>query len=478
MSSKKIIKYIILSIIIIIIIALSIVSVNNLLSKKEKNNQVEYPEKIVEQQPEKELKTKENITININTDLPSIDMYIEEGSLGNDSIIKYTNETDNKEVAFDELYFDKSQNQVSKEEAFENNLIKNDYTKKIIANELGNFNVTIIDSDTQKEYFSKLIVVDVEKPILELKEVSIKQTEKYNINSFIKSCVDNSKNDCIIHFTDEEMSSYSKPGTYDITLRAKDLSGNEILKSTKLIIKKVEITQTIPTKPTTPVEPTTPSEPTTPTIPTEPTPPVVQEPLPEPTFETVENVSVEYKYGTTITTTETIKYKVYADGRKEELSKSSKKSYDFSTYNGTTSQLTPEATQNINKYSAQINEVVRITNTYRSEVGAQPLTIDATLNKIASVRALEIGWANKFSHTRPDGTQWSTAFADFGLKQGTILVMGENIAYGYTTAASVSAGWKNSEGHYKNMIDSQFNKIGVGVAYVNNKYYWAQAFSN
>lgn len=42
--------------------------------------------------------------------------------------------------------------------------------------------------------------------------------------------------------------------------------------------------------------------------------------------------------------------------------------------------------------------------------------------------------------------------------------VGENVAYGYTTAASVQRGWMNSPAHRANILAPDFDTIGVGVA--------------
>lgn len=46
---------------------------------------------------------------------------------------------------------------------------------------------------------------------------------------------------------------------------------------------------------------------------------------------------------------------------------------------------------------------------------------------------------------------------------------GENIAFGYANAGEVNKAWINSSGgHYKNMVNSSYRKIGVGVAKSSN----------
>lgn len=119
------------------------------------------------------------------------------------------------------------------------------------------------------------------------------------------------------------------------------------------------------------------------------------------------------------------------------------------------------------------NEVYEITNKYRLLVGVSPLKHDLSLEEAANVRAKEI--SNTFSHTRPNGTTCFTILSDLGISYGTA---GENIALGYKTPEDVMEGWKNSSGHYQNIISSKFNKIGIGIYENNNQHYWVQIFSN
>ena len=151
--------------------------------------------------------------------------------------------------------------------------------------------------------------------------------------------------------------------------------------------------------------------------------------------------------------------KVYEETRKEDISKE-----DINEYKDIQSE---------NTYTDLINEVYEITNNYRSLVGVSSLTLDSSLVEAASIRAKEL--SNSFSHTRPNGSSCFTVLSELGISYGTA---GENIAVGYSSSQSVMEGWKNSSGHYQNIISSKFKKIGIGDNIVNNQYYWVQIFSN
>lgn len=120
-----------------------------------------------------------------------------------------------------------------------------------------------------------------------------------------------------------------------------------------------------------------------------------------------------------------------------------------------------------------VQEVVRLTNIERAKVGSAPLQYHEGLQKAAMVRAKEISIS--FSHTRPDGTDSSTATAEFGVGGDA----GENIAMGYDSPEAVMRGWLNSPGHRAALLSEGETHIGVGF-YQNDygTYFWTQNFAN
>lgn len=103
------------------------------------------------------------------------------------------------------------------------------------------------------------------------------------------------------------------------------------------------------------------------------------------------------------------------------------------------------------------------------------LAYDYDLERIAMQRAAEI--AMSYSHTRPDGTSCFTAY------DIPYLVVGENIAAGYTSAVGVNKGWREDDetyggqGHRRNMLSNEFNCVGIGHAYYNGVHYWVEEFA-
>jgi uncharacterized protein YkwD len=115
--------------------------------------------------------------------------------------------------------------------------------------------------------------------------------------------------------------------------------------------------------------------------------------------------------------------------------------------------------------SSMAASVVSQTNAERASAGLSKLTVSSELTRAACVRAQEI--VSKFSHTRPDGSAWSTVSSS---------ARGENIAMGQQSADKVMAAWMSSSGHRANILRSSFGSIGVCAYKVGNTMYWVQEF--
>lgn len=118
-------------------------------------------------------------------------------------------------------------------------------------------------------------------------------------------------------------------------------------------------------------------------------------------------------------------------------------------------------------------QVVKLVNEERAKAGLPALTMMTDLTAAANVRAVEI--KQSFSHTRPNGSSFSTAIKEQGVSfRGS----GENIAWGQKTPQQVMNGWMNSEGHRANILNKNFKNIGVGY-YQDEKgiNYWVQLFT-
>lgn len=181
----------------------------------------------------------------------------------------------------------------------------------------------------------------------------------------------------------------------------------------------------------------------------------------------------DLKYGTKLTSWHVKTYNVYSDGSKKKVNEYTHNEVDGTNFNAKTSDMLPEAIENMSIYQNEVNDVVKYTNEFRTEAGKEPLKLDETLTKAAMVRAIEMAYSNKFSHERPDGNMCYYIMRDFGQD---IYGVGENIASRQRNAKEVSYAWKGSQGHYENMISSSFTRIGIGVIKFYGTYYWVQLF--
>lgn len=123
--------------------------------------------------------------------------------------------------------------------------------------------------------------------------------------------------------------------------------------------------------------------------------------------------------------------------------------------------------------SSAASEVVRLTNSARSQNGYAALVEDGALSDAAAVRAREI--ARSFSHTRPSGASFSSALSESGV---SYLRAGENIASGQKSASEVVNAWMNSPGHRANILNSSYSRIGSASVNIDGTLYWVQLFAD
>ena len=134
---------------------------------------------------------------------------------------------------------------------------------------------------------------------------------------------------------------------------------------------------------------------------------------------------------------------------------------------------TPENKPEADKELTFAEQVVELVNQERTKAGLNAVTLDKSIASAALVRAKEI--ETSFSHTRPNGSKFSTALTEQGV---TFKGAGENIAWGQKSPEAVMQAWMNSEGHRANILNKNFTKIGVGY-YQNaaGRNFWTQLFT-
>lgn len=105
--------------------------------------------------------------------------------------------------------------------------------------------------------------------------------------------------------------------------------------------------------------------------------------------------------------------------------------------------------------------LLKATNHQRLKAGQPELTIDPQLTAAAQAKANDMARQNYWGHMSPSGqTPWNLLAANGYQYQ----LAGENLAYGFASAADTVNGWMNSPGHRANVLHSSYVHIGFGVA--------------
>jgi len=108
-----------------------------------------------------------------------------------------------------------------------------------------------------------------------------------------------------------------------------------------------------------------------------------------------------------------------------------------------------------------VENIISLTNQSRQEYSLSTLSENSVLNLAAQAKADDMLKNGYFSHNSPDGkTPW-----DFIVNSGySYLMAGENLAVNFTEAENVETAWMNSPGHKANIVNKNFEEIGIGVA--------------
>lgn len=129
------------------------------------------------------------------------------------------------------------------------------------------------------------------------------------------------------------------------------------------------------------------------------------------------------------------------------------------------------------------SEVVRLTNIERTHHGLSPLIRNENLDRSAWAHTFDMSQNRFISHTGSNGSNLADRVVPAGYHNWRTI--GENVAMGYLTPKTVVQGWMDSLGHRKNILNREFQEIGV--AYIEGKVltsqggsfrggYWTQNF--
>lgn len=116
--------------------------------------------------------------------------------------------------------------------------------------------------------------------------------------------------------------------------------------------------------------------------------------------------------------------------------------------------------------------VIEATNAVRAEAGCGPLRVDERLTAAARAHSRDMRVRDFFSHENPDGE----SPADRAAAAGYDSWGAENIAMGQQDADAVMDAWMKSPGHRKNILNCDYQAIGVGVDVGDGGPWWTQMF--
>lgn len=127
------------------------------------------------------------------------------------------------------------------------------------------------------------------------------------------------------------------------------------------------------------------------------------------------------------------------------------------------------------KASELEEEVVRLVNIERSKNGLPRFIKDSKLSELARLKSEDMQKNNYFDHTSPKYGSPFQMMKKFGVNYRRA---GENIAKGQRSPGAVVKAWMNSPGHRANILNKNFNKIGVGAHEYRGTIYWTQMFTD
>lgn len=123
--------------------------------------------------------------------------------------------------------------------------------------------------------------------------------------------------------------------------------------------------------------------------------------------------------------------------------------------------------------------VIQLVNAHRATLGLRALQSTPSLTASAVWKARHMARYGYFGHDDPAPPVARTALDRIRACGYTGNYVGENIADGFRTPATVMQAWLNSPGHRENIENPNFGAIGVGVAASSSgTVYWVQDFGS
>ncbi len=124
--------------------------------------------------------------------------------------------------------------------------------------------------------------------------------------------------------------------------------------------------------------------------------------------------------------------------------------------------------------TAAEQEIVRLLNQSRQQAGLAPLVIDDRLTSAARQHTALMVQQGQLSHQFAGEPALSKRLAATGIRFN---FDGENVAYDSGTPAEVHLGLMNSPPHRANIMNPEFNAVGVGVVHKDDLIYVTEDFA-
>lgn len=114
-------------------------------------------------------------------------------------------------------------------------------------------------------------------------------------------------------------------------------------------------------------------------------------------------------------------------------------------------------------------------NKARFDNGRLSLSYNIHLDNAAQKHAQWMADNNTFSHTGEYGSKVGERATMWGYDWSWV---GENIAKGFTMPEETMRAWLESSGHRKNILNTRFTDMGVGIAASEHSTYWVVVFGS
>jgi len=119
--------------------------------------------------------------------------------------------------------------------------------------------------------------------------------------------------------------------------------------------------------------------------------------------------------------------------------------------------------QNRSSLSGMSKLTFYITNAMRAVNGVASLQWSATVASVAVAHSTEMATLNYFDHDSPNYGSVGDRLKAAGIQYFSC---GENISAGYTNPFEAVNGWYNSSQHRRNILNTRYEYLGTGFAYV------------